>query len=143
MAVSLECNQVFRTSLAVMEDNEHGGFGHIVHDTVVLLNGDGAFGRRHDHALCSGGEIPRQHSTEVHALLPVWIRPGVGVLGRVTSIDSKVCAIAVTSSVLSCVTPVEAVFVDVVHGVVGGAVEEASLIFLVFVSLLHVTLLDL
>lgn len=81
-----------------MEDNKHAGFGHVVHDTVVLPERGGALGRRFDHVLLSSGVIPRQHSTEVHALLPALIRPGVGVTGRVTSIDRKVCAIPITSS---------------------------------------------
>ena len=46
-------------------------------------------------------------------------------------------------TVLSCVTPVEAVLVDVVHRGVAGAVEETSLVVLMIVSLLHVALLDL
>lgn len=98
MAVSLELNQIFRISVAVVEDNEHAGLGHVVHDTVVHLNGVVALGRRCDHVLLSGGEIPRQHLTEVHALLPSLIWPGVGVLGRVTSIDSKVRTVPITSS---------------------------------------------
>ena len=99
MTVSLECDHIFRVSLGVVEDDEHGGVGHFVHHTVVLLKGHGsAFGRCDYHALLSEGEIPRQNSTQVHALLPVCIRLGVGVRGRVVSIDSKVCAIAITSS---------------------------------------------
>lgn len=88
--MSLEGDQIFRIGLAVMEDNEHVGSGDIVHDTVILLNRDGALGRWCDHILLSSGVIPGQHSTEVHAFLPTLIRPGVGVTGRVTSLDSKV-----------------------------------------------------
>lgn len=98
MIVSLECNQIFRISLSIMEDNKHGRYGHLVHKAVILLNRDGALGWRYDHVLFSKCVIPRQHVTEVHALLPLWIWLGVGVVGRVTSIDSKVCAIAKTSS---------------------------------------------
>ena len=46
-------------------------------------------------------------------------------------------------TILSCVTPVEAEFVDGVHNGVAGAMEETFLIVLMTVSLLHVTLLDL
>ena len=81
MAVSLECNQVFRISLAVMEGYEHGGIGHVVHDAVVLLNRGGAFGRWYNRVSSSSGEVPRQHPTEVHALLPFLIGPGVDVIG--------------------------------------------------------------
>lgn len=33
--VSLECDQILRISLNVMEDNEHVRVSHVVHDTVV------------------------------------------------------------------------------------------------------------
>lgn len=36
--------------MVVMEDNEHVGSGHVIHDTVVHLNGVGGLGRWHDHA---------------------------------------------------------------------------------------------
>ncbi len=81
MAVSLESNQIFRISMAVVEDDEHAGCSQFVHDTVVHLNGAAALGWRCDHVLLSGGVIPRQHSTEVHALLPSLIWLGVGVMG--------------------------------------------------------------
>jgi len=97
-AVSLECNQVFGTRLAVVEDDEHVGVGHPVHHAVVQLNEAGALGRRSDHAALSDGEIPRQHSTEVHAPLPIWLGLGVGGLGRVVGVDGKVCAVAETHS---------------------------------------------
>lgn len=57
LAVSLECDQIFRVSVAVMEDNEYAGFGHVVHDTVVLLTGVLLW--RYDHVLLSSGVIPR------------------------------------------------------------------------------------
>lgn len=96
--VSLECNQIFRTSLGVVEDYEHAGFGHVVHNTVVLLNRASALVRWYNHALSSKSEIPSQHLAEVHELLPICIWLGVGILGRVACIDSKVCAISVTRS---------------------------------------------
>lgn len=45
-------------------------------------------------------------------------------------------------TVLSCVAPVEAVFIDGFDDVVGGAVKELSLVVLMTVPLLHVTLLE-
>lgn len=93
----LECNQIFRISLAVMEDDKHIGLGHIVHNTIVLLNPGGVLGRWGDHIFLSKGVIPCEHSAEIHELLPIlWL--GVGVPGRVFSVDCKVCAIAITSS---------------------------------------------
>lgn len=96
--MSLKTDQIFRIRLAVVEDDKHAGIGHSVHDAVVLLSGGGALGRRYDHALLPNGEVPRQHSTEVHALLTVLVGWGVGVAGRVVSCNCKVGAIAVTSS---------------------------------------------
>lgn len=62
----LERNQIFRISLAVMEDDKHIRLGHIVHNTVVLLNPGGVLDWCSDHILLSKGEIPCQHSAEVH-----------------------------------------------------------------------------
>lgn len=99
MAVSVECDQIFRISLGVMEDNKHARSGHLVHNTVVHVNGEGgAFDRWCDHVRLSNGVFPGQDSAEVHELLPVLIRLGVGVRSRVTGIDSKIRAIAVACS---------------------------------------------
>lgn len=98
ITVLLECDQILGTGLAVVEDNEHAGIVLIVHDTVVLLNGHVALGRRRNHVLLPLSEIPSQHLAEVHELLPISIRLGVCVAGRVVGIDSKVCAVAMDSS---------------------------------------------
>lgn len=84
--------------MIIMEDNKHGGIGHVVHNTVIQVIGVGAFGWWHYHVPFSKGIIPRQHTTEVHALLPVLVGPGIRVLCRVCSLDSKVCTVAITSS---------------------------------------------
>lgn len=83
-----------------MEDNKHAGIGHVVHNTVVQVsgNGAGAFWWRYNHALLSKSKVPSQNSADVHELLPVLIRLGVGIAGRVTCIDSKVSSIAVACS---------------------------------------------
>lgn len=81
-----------------MEDNKHAGSGHVVHDTVVLLNSTGALGWRYDHVLLSQCEVACQHLADVHELLLGWTGLGVGVTGRVASVDGEVCAIAVTRS---------------------------------------------
>ena len=98
MIVSLECNQIFRISLGIMEDNENGRLIHVVHEAVVLLNRDGALGWWYDHALFSERVISGQYTTEVHALLLLGIWRRVGAPCRVAGIDSKVCAIAIISS---------------------------------------------
>lgn len=81
-----------------MEDNKHVGSGHVVHNTVVQLNRGGVLDWWRDHVLFPKSVNPGQHSTEVHALLPILVRLGVGALGRVTCLDSKVCTLAISSS---------------------------------------------
>lgn len=58
-----------------MEDNMHGRGVDVVHNTIILLNGAVALSWWYDHALCSQCVIPGQHTTQVHALLPLWIWP--------------------------------------------------------------------
>lgn len=126
-----------------MENNKHAGVDHSVHDAVVLLDGDGSLGWWHDHVLLANSEIPRQHSAEVHKLLPLLIWLGVGVTGRVAGIDSKVRAITIACSIFSSVTPVEAEFIDCSHCGTAGSVEKTSLVVQMTISHLHVTPLDL
>lgn len=81
-----------------MENNEQIGLSWVVHYTVVQLVGVGTLGWWHNDVTSSFGEIPRQHTTEVHELVPLVIRLGIGVAGRVTSINGKVSAFAVITS---------------------------------------------
>lgn len=94
--VSLECNQIFRIGLGVMKHDKHAGGGHIVHHTVIQLNAP--FGWWSDHVLPSKGVVSCQHSAEVHELLSILIRLGVGVTGGVIGLDSKVGTFAITGS---------------------------------------------
>lgn len=84
--------------MVVMEDNKHAGTGHVVNNTVIQIIGVGAFDWWHDHVFFSEGIIPREHTTEVHALLSILVGPGIRVLCRVCSLDSEVCTVAIMSS---------------------------------------------
>lgn len=81
-----------------MKDNKHVGTVHVIHNTVEQVNRVGALGWRCNNVFLSKCIFSRQHATEVHALLPILVGPGVGVLCRVTRLDGKVCAVAVASS---------------------------------------------
>lgn len=98
MAVSLECNQILRIGLGVVEDNKHAGIGDLVHNTVEQLNGERTLGWWSNHVLLTKGVVSSQHSAEVHDLLPVGVGLGIGVLGRVTGVYSKVSAVPIACS---------------------------------------------
>jgi len=90
MAVSLECNQVFWIGLGVMEDHKHAWCAHLIHNAVVYFIGVAPLGRRCNHVRLSDGEVPRQHTAEVHEFIPILVGLGVCVTGRVTGTDSKI-----------------------------------------------------
>lgn len=138
-----KCNQIFRTSPRVVENDKHGRMGQVVHDTVELMDGGGRLGRWHDHARFSLSKIPRHNKTQVHELLSFGVWLGVRVVGRVVGSYCKICAVAVSGSILASIAPVETHLVDVRQRCVAGAVEEAPHIVLVTVPLLHIQPFDL
>lgn len=69
-----------------MEDKKHLRVGLVVHNTVVKVSG--AFFRWwYNDVFSSSSEVTSQNKADVHKLLPILI--GLGVIGKVTGINSK------------------------------------------------------
>lgn len=90
LCVLSERNQILRIGLDVMKYHKHAGGVHVVHNAVVQKNRVVPLGWWSDHGLLSAGEVPGQHSAEVHELLSILIGLGVGVVGGITGLHSKV-----------------------------------------------------
>ena len=95
----LKCDQVSWISLCVVKNDEHywgsSVIDHRIIQNVGLLS---CFCGRDPHSWLSNRVLPSENITEVHPLKPLGIWSWVGILGRITSIHSKIYTFSISSS---------------------------------------------